>query len=202
MPEPPPAQEAAAGDAPPAVPEPQAEQAAERTPLSAAGHRPVRSRPATRRREPLNLLAFGLWLVLLLVVGGSVAAALLWRDEIIRTWPAAAPLYDVVGLGAEPPGTGLGLEKVAWKAVSQDGVRLLAVEGEVANRSDQARPVPPIYGVLYDKDDRELQRWSFAAAEGRLLPGERVPFRSEMKEPAAGAVRLQITFQPKTPEKP
>jgi hypothetical protein len=72
---------------------------------------------------------------------------------------------------------------------------VLRVQGEVANLSEIARSVPPILGIIYDKDNRELQRWTFAAPEARLLPGEHVAFKTELKNPPAGSSRLQIRFE-------
>lgn len=157
-------------------------------------------RPARRDRRPAarargSRLATALWVLLFVVVAGVLGAAIGMRDLVMGTWPASTSAYDLVGLGPPPPGEGLGLRNVRWKAASQDGASVLRVEGEVANLSERVRPVPPIQGILYDKNDREIQRWTFAAPESRLLPGENVPFVTELRNPAPGAARLQIEFE-------
>ena len=139
-------------------------------------------------------LATVLWVVLFLVVAGVVGSAIGFRSAVMATWPAAEGVYDMVGLGPEPPGAGLGLRNVRWKAATQGDATVLRVEGEVANLTDRVRPVPPIEGVIFDKANKELQRWRFAAPESRLLPGENVSFTTELKNPASGAARLQIVF--------
>lgn len=152
-----------------------------------------RGRPEPRRAR--GGLARAMWTLLIVVVGGTVGAAIVWRDAVMQTWPAAAPLYAHIGLGLEPPGTGLNLSNVRWKQDSRDGVRVFSVQGEVANISEVVRDVPPLLGILYDKDKRELQRWTFAAPEARLLPGEHVAFTTELKNPPAGSSRLDIRFE-------
>jgi predicted Zn finger-like uncharacterized protein len=171
--------------------------------LVADGPPPRPARPGPRRPAPArdggSRLATALWVMLVLVVAGTVGSAIGFRGAIMAQWPAAESLYEIVGLGAEPPGAGLGLRNVRWKATAQGDAAVLRVEGEVTNLTDTVRNVPPIEGVIYDKADRELQRWTFTAPEPRLLPGENVPFVTELKNPAAGAVRLQIVFAPRRP---
>ena len=188
-----------AAEAPPELP-PEPQEAAPRASSGglAAGPRRLPRSGRSGRQQARGGLARAMWTLLIVVVGGTVAAAVVWRDAVMQTWPAAVPIYERIGLGADPPGTGLGLSNVSWKADSRDGGRVLLVQGEVANTSDVVRNVPPMQGVIYDKDDRELQRWIFAAPETRLLPGERVAFRTELKSPPAGASRLQIRFDAKT----
>ena len=159
------------------------------------GERPVRRGARARRPERASPLARALWVLLAVTVATTAIAAVVWRDAIIQTWPAAAPLYEQVGLGDDPPDAALGLGNVSWKAENRDGIRVLSVEGEVANLARIPQMVPPIHGVLYDKEDRVLQRWTFAAPAARLGPGERIAFHSELPNPAPGAARLEIRFE-------
>lgn len=177
-------------------PVPQAPEAMPDRDFAAVPRRVPRGRPQVRAAR--GGFARAMWALLIVVIGGTVGAAVVWRDAVMHTWPAAAPLYDRIGLGAEPPGTGLGLSNVSWKPVERDGVRVFTVQGQVANLSTVVRKVPPMLGILYDKDNRELQRWTFAAPEARLLPGEHVAFKTELKNPPAGSSRLEIRFETKT----
>jgi predicted Zn finger-like uncharacterized protein len=179
--------------------EPAAEEEDEPDPFADAPPPPAAARAAVRRAAEAddsggNRLATVLWVVLFLVVAGVVGSAIGFRQVVMTTWPAAEGLYDMVGLGPEPPGAGLGLRNVRWKAGTQGDMTVLRVEGEVANLTDRVRPVPPIEGIIFDKANKELQRWRFTAPEARLLPGENVSFTTELKNPASGASRLQIVF--------
>jgi len=170
-------------------------------PPLAADARPRPGRPSRRPAERAprgSRLATVLWVALFLLVAGVASLAIGMRDLVMDRWPAAEAAYDLVGLGPEPPGEGLGLRNVRWRTASQDGAPVLRIEGEVANLTDTVRNVPPIQGILYDNDDRELQRWTFAPPEPRLLPGENAAFSTELSNPAEGAVRLRIAFETRT----
>jgi predicted Zn finger-like uncharacterized protein len=164
-------------------------------PLPSRVREAPKARPR-RQREPGRRLATVLWILFFLVVAGVVGSAVGMRDMVMATWPASEAVYDLVGLGPEPPGAGLGLLGVRWHAANQDGASVLRIKGEITNRTDRVRDVPRLLGIIYDADERELHRWSFAAPEGRLLPGETVSFETELRNPATGASRLQIAFDP------
>ncbi len=129
-------------------------------------------------------------LLVVLAVGGGGTLA---RDSIVAAWPPAAKFYDLIGLPVETLGAGLEIRERPAKWEADDGDRVLVVEGEVANTSTQARPVPLMRVSLHNAE-RELQHWTFVAAGNRLLPGESVPFRARLKNPVEGATELMITF--------
>jgi hypothetical protein len=135
-----------------------------------------------------------MWTLLVAAIVGVLGAGFALRDVVIQIWPAAESLYRLAGIRDAVPGAGLDLRNAKQKWSSRDGVRVLTVEGEVVNVSEDVREVPKIQGVLFDKDNRELQRWTFSAPESRLLPGENVVFRTELENPAAGATKLTVVF--------
>jgi len=139
-------------------------------------------------------LAWVLWVVLVVAVAGLIGGGVVWRDDVVRLWPPAQAVYRLAGLKTAPAGVGLAVRNITWKAIRRGGVRVLAVRGEVSNMSSSVREVPQMRGHLFDDKDRELQRWTFTAPEGRLLPGENVVFNTELENPAAGATRLIIVF--------
>lgn len=139
-------------------------------------------------------LAWVLWVVLVVAVAGLIGGGVVWRDDVVRLWPPAQAVYRLAGLKTVPAGVGLAVRNITWKAVRRGGITVLAVTGEVSNMSSSVREVPQMRGHLFDDKDRELQRWTFAAPEGRLLPGENVVFSTELENPAAGATRLIIVF--------
>ncbi len=146
------------------------------------------------RSERRSRAAAVMWTVLIMSMVGVLGAGFVLRDNVIQIWPAAERLYQMIGLERAPPGAGLGFRNVSWKASGRGDDRLLTITGEVTNISRDVLTVPDIQGVLFDKNNRELQRWTFRVPEGRLLPGENVPFSTELKNPATGYSRLTIVF--------
>ncbi len=159
----------------------------------AAESPPRRSRPPPPPPEPERSRAGLAWaalvLVLALVVGGGWA----FRDDVVQAWPSARRLYDLAGIPVAPPGAGLELRQVTWKRGQANGVPVLLIEGDVTNVSHQVRDVPKIRGTLIG-GGKPVQQWEFAPAHAKLLPGETAHFRTELKNPAAGAERLTMNF--------
>lgn len=63
---------------------------------------------ATRKKRPAALIAA--WVATFLVLGGAVAAVLIWRAEVVEEWPPSAlilgtPGSQPAGLGSTATGT-------------------------------------------------------------------------------------------------
>ncbi len=142
------------------------------------------------------------WMGLLLVVGGAGTGIVLGKDEIIQAWPASFLLYEMVGL-AELPGTGLSdpgdprNTKVEVRDV--EGVNLLFVTGEIANKSDTQRDVPDIQAVALGEDGKELYAWRIIPPVRRLFPNQSTKFESRMPE-KEGSQAKSISFRYVAPE--
>ncbi len=116
------------------------------------------------------------------------------RDRIVAFVPAAAPLYKFAGLPAgESPG-GLEFENVTTSREMENGLPALVIEGQVKNVSSSARTVPKLVVILRDKGERDLQDLTVAAPADRLNPGESVPFRTSITQPAEAASGVVVTF--------
>lgn len=124
---------------------------------------------------------------LALVVGGLIANEAMQQDR-------AALLAAIVPGGAETE-QGLGFANVNTQRTALDGEQVLVVTGEVVNTSRRAVPVPALRGALLG-GERELQYWTFSASAGRLDPGQRTGFETVLRNPAAGATDLRVTFTP------
>jgi predicted Zn finger-like uncharacterized protein len=144
-------------------------------------------RPAPRRASAVA------WLVLLLLIGAFVGSFLA-RNQIVAAWPPAARLFDTLGVPATSTlGAGIDLRNVTSARQEEDGTPVLVIQGEVANTSNSVRPVPTMRGSLREQG-REIQSWTFQAAQSRLLPGEAASFVTRFKNPAPQATDLTITF--------
>jgi predicted Zn finger-like uncharacterized protein len=144
-----------------------------------------------RRRLPLATVVSA---VLVLVLVSAAIAGIAAREQVVALWPPATRLYSMVGLAVQPPGLGLELRKTTPLFTTENGVRTLIVEGEVANISQIARDVPTLKVVLRDRDGAELQALHFDVAEQRLLPGASVPFRTSIPQPNPAAASVLVTI--------
>lgn len=153
----------------------------------ASANLPGFPRPAPRRGSAVA------WLVLLLLLGVAVGSFLA-RNEIVAAWPPTARLFDALGVPATSNlGAGIELRNVTSARQEEDGAPVLVIQGEVANTSTSVRAVPKMRGSLREQG-REIQNWTFQAAQSRLLPGEAASFVTRFKNPAPQATDLTITF--------
>ena len=80
-------------------------------------------------------------------------------DEILRNIIAER----VLGMPGEPIGSGLNLVNVKFDQATDDGSKLLLVEGEIENVSGKVRLVPGLRAALGDEHEKELQFWTVDA---------------------------------------
>jgi predicted Zn finger-like uncharacterized protein len=149
--------------------------------------------PALARRRRLSPATVASAVLVLVLVSAAIAG-IAAREEVVAAWPPAIRLYSMIGLAVQPPGIGLELRKTTPVFTTENGVRTLVVEGEVANISQIARDVPTLKVVLRDRDGAELQALHFDVAEQRLLPGASVPFRTSIPQPNPAATSVLVTI--------
>jgi len=220
--EPPPAPAPAAPVAPPppqtvrtesVAPEPPPVPARDREPTLTPAERPPVPPPMTaqeaprviksqRRRETKVSPRWGLiigWVLVILIVAGSLVGAAVYRQKIIDFLPAeakhqAADIFDTLGMSFELPGYGLKIEVTRSSRQAEGGVPVLVIEGTITNVSSRARVVPRLRAALRDEANRELQYWFFKLADERLLAGQKAEFKTSINNPVDSAKSLGITF--------
>lgn len=149
--------------------------------------------PALPQAEKSRASAL-LWVMVLVVFFGALGAAVWQRELIMTRVPATELVFDLMGLGPDPPGAGLQLLDVSSKATTRDGKRVISISGFVANISETARVVPEMIGILYDRQGKVIHRWRFTAPSPKLLINERVPFSTELVDPPDAGARVDVTF--------
>src|SRR5579862_2930032 len=137
------------------------------------------------------LIAWGLVAVVIIAIAAGLAFE---RATVVALWPPAAKLYAMIGYGPTAPGSGLELRKVTPSRGVENGVPMLAIDGEVVNISPVVRDVPKLKVALRDGNDKELQAWTVTVSETRLLPGASVPFHTTITQPAEAATGVVVSF--------
>jgi predicted Zn finger-like uncharacterized protein len=190
------------------APEPDAEyivREAEQSPMSeaasAAAHAPMRPlRPvaeeadseATRGSALRRAALVGGWLLLATLVLAIGWAAVALRDNVVIWLPQSASFYSAVGLPVSPQG--MDFTGIAYQKQIEDGQSVLAVTGNITNRSAHELTVPPVRVALFDSDKHELYHWTFVAGVSTLKPGESTRFRTRLSTPPPGTHDLEVRF--------
>lgn len=121
-----------------------------------------------------------------------IAVAIAFPENIVRTAPGSAKLYEKAGFKINI--YGLELRNVEQQHLIVDGERMLAVKGLVVNVSEDDRKVPALRFGLRDKTGKEVYFWTTTAGTRPLRPGEVNNFVTRVSQPPETAEKLEIRF--------
>jgi predicted Zn finger-like uncharacterized protein len=173
-------------DAPPALEA--AARAVENIETAAAAYRlapPPRRRKASGRALPILPTVIMVQLV-------AIGALLVWRDNVVRVLPQTATLFRAIGLTVNL--RGLAFSDLRSSQDVQDGVAILFIDGTVQNVTGAMISVPRLRFALRDASGSELLSWTAPPDQGRLGPGESLPFRSRLASPPAAGRDVAVRF--------
>lgn len=151
-------------------------------------HAPAIAPKRYQRPSATSWVGFFAFIFLLVGFGG------LARSDIVNMWEPSARFYQAVGLPVEVLGQGLEFREVKAEHRLDNGQSVLVVEGQVVNTSTQARDVPALKGIIKTNAQEDVQAWTFAASNNRLLPGDSTLFKTQVTNPKDGGEALSITF--------
>jgi predicted Zn finger-like uncharacterized protein len=133
------------------------------------------------------------WAAFAAAIGAPVVLAMLFPEQIVRTAPAAARIYERAGIGVNI--YGLEIRHVEQKHLIVDGAsRVLAIKGDIVNVSGSDRKVPSLRFILRDQSANEVYAWTLDASMRPLRPGEMTSFTTRVASPPADAQAVQIRF--------
>lgn len=132
------------------------------------------------------------WAILAAAMMAPVAAAAAFPEPIVKAAPYAAKLYEKVGLKVNV--YGLELRKIEQQHMIVDGMRVIAVKGEIVNVSGTDRKIPAIRLSLRDAALKEVYAWTVDSATRPLRPGEITSFSTRVASPPQTAKDIEIRF--------
>lgn len=141
---------------------------------------------AQRRR---NLIG---WLALAACVTVFVGGGYEYRKAIVTTLPAAAALYEALGLDINI--RGMEFANVELSREFENGLPVLTVRGEVVNVSERTVDVPRIRLGLRDSAMTEIYHWTMAVGTEPLAPYSRAKFATKLAAPPPEANNVVVRF--------
>lgn len=121
-----------------------------------------------------------------------LAAAVVFRIDVVRVWPRSASAYAAVGLPVNA--VGLTIEDAHALPSLQDGHPALLVSGILRNVRPKAVVSPPLSVVLRDKDNQPLLTRVFSPGDPEIPPGQTRTFAISLVDPPMGAANVDIDF--------
>jgi hypothetical protein len=152
--------------------------------------RKAKAKSKARARKPAAARAIWGGLAAALVL--LVACAALFRNEVVRIFPATAGAYVKLGLTVNP--IGLAPEGIEAGPGLSGGHAAVIVTGKLRNVQDRAHAPAPLRIILMDQGGRHLIDRVLPAAGRPLQPGESRPFQLAFLDPPSGAVQVQVEF--------
>ena len=143
--------------------------------------------PAMRKSAPRIPLAFVAALLF-----AAVSIGLIARQSIVRVAPELASLYSAVGFPVNL--RGLEFLNIRTKQEIQDGITVLAIEGEVENVANRAVELPRVRLSVLGENGVEIYSWTALLPRSILYPHERVPFKSRLASPPATGKEIMVRF--------
>ncbi len=161
---------------------------------------PVRQKEKKKKKG--GFFKFLIWLIIIIAVLGS--AVHFGRGMIMQFVPQAAPVYKVYDeyfgmvqdmLGMKPELRDLmEIRDVHSSRRTEGNDNILIVAGDVGNISETTQTVPQIRVSLFDASDAEVQFLIVDTKDKEVAAGGTTPFEAQIKNPAASARRLEVTF--------
>jgi predicted Zn finger-like uncharacterized protein len=157
-------------------------------------HAAIRAREDAKRRKA-RLAAEGAgWAGVAACLAVVLTGAVLFRVDVVETWPRAAGAYATVGLQVNP--SGLEVAGLDAQMRDEDGAPVLVVEGEVRNVAGRERPVAPLRAQVLAEDGSVLAEWSVVLESAALEPGGAERFRTTFPAPPERGARVEVTLAP------
>lgn len=168
--------------------------------------RPTRPRPGPAGGLPAVRPAPGrvaaAWLLVLLLIGGTAAAAYVGRDEVVRLWPPAYQLYHVLGVPVDVPlavryvpAAGFDIIDVVPRFQEDGGTVTLEVSGVITNTTGEALTLPPLVITVLDAAGDALDSEVATLSAAEVEAGGAVPFAIPLPVPSLQAARLELTLR-------
>lgn len=120
-----------------------------------------------------------------------IAAAWLFRVEVVETVPRAAAAYAAVGLTVNP--TGLEFEAVSARAAPNDPGKVL-VSGALRNVREEERVAPPVRVALLDRQGAEIGHAVVRIDAAPVLPGKVQGFAALIPDPGGKGEGVGVAF--------
>ena len=133
-----------------------------------------------------------IWAGMAAAMAVVVAAAVVFRVDLVRIWPRTAGAFASVGLPVNH--VGLVIEGLKAEPSLQDGHAALTISGILRNIEDHPVEAPPLRISLLNPAGKRVAGKIAAAADPLVPPGETRHFSIAIVDPPSTAKDLEIGF--------
>ena len=153
--------------------------------------RAFRARAEQQRRRRRAAAHGVVWAGIASGFAALLAAAWLFRVEVVELAPRTAAAYAAVGLTVNP--TGLEFEAVSARAAPNDPGKVL-ISGALRNVRDEERIAPPVRVALLDRAGAEIGHAVVRIDAAPVLPGKVQGFAAVIPDPGGKGQGVGVAF--------
>lgn len=143
----------------------------------------------SRRRKELRG-----WAVLATLIISATGIAFALPNEVARAFPPAQLIYAKAGIAVNA--LGLEFRNVGQQHSIIEGVRVLAIQGEIVNVGNRELSIPVVAFTLEDEKMMPVYDWRLVATTRPVKPGEVSTFVTRIASPPDTARHVEIRFAP------
>ena len=187
-----PSQEAAPPPVPPSPPKPQLKSIDVKQEAARLARASKTASLAFERTKQERAQTLRGWAILAGCLSVLAAPAVAFPKQVTSLFPGAAQIYAKAGVAVNT--RGMEFREISYKRELDEGVLVLAIEGKVANVSDDLMKVPALRIALLDESKQELYSWTLRAEPEIVEPGAKAKFTSRLASPPSDASNLQVRF--------
>jgi predicted Zn finger-like uncharacterized protein len=156
-----------------------------------------RAKAEERRRMREAAAQGAVWAALVAGVAMVLGAVVVFRADIVRSWPRTAGAFAAIGL---PVNTiGLTIEDVQAQPGLEDGRAAVIVTGALRNIESHPVTAPPLRINLLNKAGKAVQGKIASAADPKIPPGETRHFTITLRDPPSSATDVEVVFEEPKP---
>jgi predicted Zn finger-like uncharacterized protein len=100
----------------------------------------------------------------------------------------------LVGTLLSPPQASLAFRDIRPEIVGAEDMRILIVEGEIANHGDAEAVLLPLEFLVRNGNEQVLATWTEILGQPKLGPGETLRFASRLASPPADGRQVRVQF--------
>ncbi|HKR88325.1 MAG TPA: DUF3426 domain-containing protein [Phenylobacterium sp.] len=163
--------------------------AIEREPAPAFRPLPLPRTPPPRQERRGAALV---WAGVAGLVVALIAGVIVFREQVVRLWPASSAAY--AGLGFQVAGGGLVLEQVRVQPAFLAGRPVLSISGAIRNIRDVPVEAPPVRLTLLNRAGQPVAAKIARPDDATIPAGARKRFTVTMLDPPATARDLEVRF--------
>ena len=147
-------------------------------------------------RKKVRRRLFGvsmMWGVVLFILCAMALALYLMRGPVVQKFPAAATLYQSLGIAVSE--NGLVFDRIVTRSAYIDGTPTVIIEGVVRNPDRISHNTQAVQMSLHNGGGTSLVSWLVELGEPRIEPGAELEFVTQYPNPPIDATALRYKFE-------